>query len=253
MRSIDPRLLNVSNAIIEELTPPPRRHQPGTCWRCRTWNDQSEEPVCSNCSEVAEALGFDAVPIDVITLYRKPSQLREWLTGYKGRSDGTEPLVAGFEDIITALIGRFLHMYFAEIHARSAVDCIVVVPSTDREPPHPLEILLGRLDFCVPVLPLLIRGSGLLGFRQPSRDGYIATGDTKPKRVLLVDDVYTTGAHVNSAANALKAGGHTVAGAAVIARRVNVDFAEDAAAFWEQQSSQPFEWSTSPIVNERSP
>jgi hypothetical protein len=37
-------------------------------------------------------------------------------------------------------------------------------------------------------------------------------------------------------------------GAFVMARRVNPDY-QPAAAFWEHQSAQPFDWSQSPVVN----
>jgi hypothetical protein len=61
--------------------------------------------------------------------------------------------------------------------------------------------------------------------------------------------VYTTGAHINSAAVALTDGGHEVCGAFVIARRVNPDYAPAAAEFWQHQTDQPFTWPTGPVVN----
>ncbi|HEY0404014.1 MAG TPA: hypothetical protein VGD09_18505 [Blastococcus sp.] len=62
-------------------------------------------------------------------------------------------------------------------------------------------------------------------FRKPNPEGYeIKPGSSLPKQVLLVADVYITGARVNSAAYALRANGVEVAGFLVMARRVNTGY-----------------------------
>lgn len=79
-------------------------------------------------------------------------------------------------------------------------------------------------------------------------DGYVATGSAEPARVLMADDVYTTGARANSAAHALRSAGVTVAGLLVLARRVNTTYDEQAQAMWDRQSARPFDWATSPAL-----
>ncbi|WP_100524857.1 amidophosphoribosyltransferase [Mycobacteroides abscessus] len=190
------------------------------------------------------------VSLDLIALYRKPSQLRDWLTCYKGRTDGTEPLVASYADIVKAMLARFLHDHGDRLAARSPIDCITVVPSSERPGLHPLHALLNELPLSVPVTTLLQRGPGELAHTKASRDGYIHIGrPLAPQRVLLVDDVFTTGARVNSAAHALAAAGHQLAGTLIIARRVNPDYNEHSAAFWERQTAQKFSWQASPVIN----
>lgn len=229
---------------------PPPRPGPGICPTCRTWNDQPDQAVCSNCTLVEDVLTETAVTLDVITLYRKPSLLRDWLTSYKGRPDSSDPYIPEYEQNIQALLWQFFNDHAERLIARGGgLDCIVVVPSTHRAPPHPLEKALAAIDVPAPVSPLLVRGPGELDFNKPAADGYQLACYQSPQRVLLVDDVYTTGAHINSAATALRKGGHTITGAFTIARRVRTEFHPDAQALWDRQTATGFTWPTGPIVS----
>lgn len=236
--------------MLGELVVPPVDGRPESCWRCRTWTDW-ESGECRNCTQNAEKLGMPAVPLDLISLYIKESQLREWLTCYKGRVDGSEPLIPEYVDVVKALIARFLFEHGQRLVARRPFDAITVVPSSSRPGIHPLEAILNDLPLTLPVVTLLRRGPGELDFNKPSVDGFVPIdADAAAQRVLLVDDVDTTGARINSAAYALKAAGHEVAGAFVIARRVNLGY-KSTTAFWEEQKSQPFSWEHSPVINRR--
>jgi hypothetical protein len=204
---------------------------------------------CSNCVRITAALDSPAVPLDLISLYCKPSQLRDWMTRYKGRIDGTEPQISAYRGIVKALLARFFYEHGTRITTRAPVDCIVVVPSTTRPPSHPLQTILADLKFEVPIRTLLCRGPGDLRDRKLARDGYAITEKCSPQRVLLVDDVYTTGAHLNSAAITLLDAGHTLSGTFVMARRVNPKYQPLDSNFWANQTSQPFDWQQSPVVN----
>lgn len=188
----------------------------------------------------------------MISLYKKPSELREWLTCYKGRTDGSEPFIPEYVDIVKALYARYFHEHGDRLMARSPIDIITIVPSSSRPGPHPLETLLGELPLVVPVVPLLRRGPGELDWNKPSKDGLVLIStDTPPQRVLLVDDVSTTGARINSAAYALTAGGHHLAGALVVARRLTPEY-RGTAELWDAQTAVPFTWEHGPLVNTRS-
>ncbi len=155
-------LAGESDRIIGELVAPPPP-APGVYSTCRTWSDTGED-VCSNCADTRDALGAAALPINVATLYRKPSSLRDWLTGYKGDADGTQPPDPACLPPVRALAGRFLLEHGDTIAERAGgVDAVVVVPSTDRPPPHPLVAVLDSLHLDVPMVSCLVRTAGDLG------------------------------------------------------------------------------------------
>jgi orotate phosphoribosyltransferase len=93
---------------------------------------------------------------------------------------------------------------------------------------------------------MLARGTGELGFRRPNRDGYQVVMTREPSRILLLDDVYTTGSRINSAASALDRNGHVTVAALVLARRINVDYAAEALQLWARATAEAFDWQASP-------
>jgi hypothetical protein len=241
------RLIEVSDALVPELVAPGSGES--ICPTCRSWLDREGEPRCTNCEEVAAVLQRPPLPIAVVSWYRKPSSLRDWLTQYKGTQDGSEPAVEAYGELVTALFGRMLFEHGDELARRAGgIDSIAVVPSTSRPAPHPLVRVLDALRLDVPLVDLLHRTAGDLGFRNPSKGAYLADSAVSAGRVLLVDDVYTTGARSNSAAFALQAAGHQVAGLLVLARRINPDYDERVAAMWALQAAKDFDWRTSPVL-----
>jgi hypothetical protein len=203
--------------------------------------------LCENCLEVCNALGREPLGLSVISLYRKPSLLRDVLTRYKGRDDEQDPFDPACVGVVRSMLGRYLLDHGDQlVEISGGFDGIVVVPSTDRTPPHPLESVIDSLDLDLPRWPMLARGTGELGFRKPNRDGYQVVMAREPSRVLLVDDVYTTGSRLNSAASALSRDGHETVAALVLARRINIDYAAEALRLWARATAEPFDWRASP-------
>lgn len=241
-------IVAISDTLTNDLVQPPR-DSGDVCPACRTWKAGASAAVCENCVEVQEVLGEHPLALSLVSLYAKPSQLRDWLTRYKGRADGEDALDPDFSDIVRSLLGRFIVEHGRELTERlGGVDAIVVVPSTDRLPPHPLEAIVASLELDVPLLRVLARGPGDLAFRRPNRQGYLARDIDQGARMLILDDVYTTGARINSAACALGDAGAVVAGAVVIARRVNPDYVPRARALWEACRATPYDWASSPYL-----
>lgn len=233
--------------VLDKLVAVPRG--PGVCPNCHTWKVPTER-WCENCEEVAAVLLADPLPISLVTLYAKPSDLRDWLTRYKGREGEEDPWDAQAEAQVKLLFRRFFERYRSRLGALQRADVLTVVPSTDRPPPHPLELLLASIDIGKPIERVLHRTAEPIGFRQPNADAY-RPDVTGPRRVYLVDDVYTTGAHLNSAAEALRLGGAEVTGALVLARRINPDYNEAAHRLWDCARSVPYSWETGPLVMEK--
>lgn len=254
---------DLSERLTPDLATPPAGG-PGVCPRCSTWTPASDWPVavtatgpedgnrqspslCENCVEAREALDREPLALSVISLYRKPSSLRDVLTRYKGRDDKEDPFDWQCVSVVRSMLGRYLLEHGDRlVELAGGFDGIVVVPSTERPPPHPLEDLVDSLDLELPRWSMLARGSGVLGFRQPNRDGYRIVMSRAPSRLLLVDDVYTTGSRLNSAASALSREGHETVAALVLARRINTAYAREALLLWTEATAEPFDWQTSP-------
>ncbi|MDO9439934.1 MAG: hypothetical protein Q7T73_03495 [Beijerinckiaceae bacterium] len=278
------QILDLSDGLRPGLATPPSASA-GVCARCSTWTRGSEvvaeesrrdergqggagqgEPMdsdgdvdesgvtspaiwCENCAEVRDALDREPLALSVISLYRKPSPLRDVLTRYKGRGDEEDPFDSNCVPVVRSMLGRYLLEHGDRlVELSGGIDGIVVVPSTDRPPPHPLEQVVDSLDLNLPRWPMLARGSGELGFRKPSKEGYRMVVDREPSRILLVDDVYTTGSRLNSAASILDRGGHRTVAALVLARRINPDFAPEALALWTTATNDDFDWQASPLT-----
>lgn len=262
---------DVSERLIPELATPPVS-APGICPRCSTWTPASDtfgamdEPLaddrrlagdsgsaltalllCENCVEAQAALDREPLALSVISLYRKPSPLRDVLTRYKGRDDEDDPFDPRCVAIARSMLGRYLLEHGDRLlEVAGGIDGIVVVPSTQRPPPHPLEGLVDSLKLELPRWPMLERGAGTLGFRRPNQEGYRVIMRRKPSRVLLLDDVYTTGSRLNSAAAALSQDNHTTVTALVLARRINTGYAPEASKLWSDATAKPYNWQASP-------
>lgn len=243
----------ISDTLVQHLVPVPKEAA-GTCPSCHTWLPITVEGTpppaeCENCVEVRAALDRTPLVVAVASLYCKPSPLRDTLTRYKGRDDEDDPFDAPQVELVRAMCGRLLLDHGDALAARfGEPDTLVVVPSTDRPPPHPLHAVLDSLELDVPTMPLLERGPGDMGFRRPHPQGFQAQPTDRAQRIWLVDDVYTTGSRLNSAAVALDDAGHNVVGAVVLARRINPGYSDVAADFWDKARGQTFVWRDGPWV-----
>jgi predicted amidophosphoribosyltransferase len=214
------------------LPPFPRS---GVCSVCSSV-DYELEDVCRQCAAIQMQLGQTLLPVSPIMMYRKPSEARDWLSHYKPNVEVDVDLRA--VEILSAIVHEYLWALFRKVGP--VVDAITVVPSSTRPPPHPLESLLQSEPTPWPVERLLIRSSEPVGHNLANVAAYVPMQDVAGSRVLLLDDVYTTGARAQSARSALLESGAEVPYLIAIGRRLNTDYRAENLALWQHLSGHEF-------------
>lgn len=215
------------------------------CSICCDWT--ADPTICGKCRSAAEALGTALSPVVPISLYVKPSAMRDRLTYYKDPRDAQDD---HFRTEIAALFARFFMEHEAELASRYGNwDVATVVPTKSRGAgPHPLEVALSRIPpaFLPAREILLILGLEAIDRRRPAPAGFAAEPSVAGRRVLVLDDVYTTGATAQSAVHALTSAGAVVPAVVVAGRRLNPDTFEPVAAIVERQRRAAFSFPKSP-------
>jgi glutamine phosphoribosylpyrophosphate amidotransferase len=149
------------------------------------------------------------------------------------------------------IVGGILVRYLVEHGDRLAEifgswDAVVPVPSTKNSAPSALTRALTS-DYSNFVEPAewLTRGTGSMSFNHASESGFQPTTDVEGALVLLIDDTFTTGARMHSAAHSLRAGGAKIAVGVVVARKINPpNF--NTSELWERQAAIPFRFPDEP-------
>jgi hypothetical protein len=198
-----------------------------TCWSCHQVSGQLSKP----CSLV--------VPI---SLYEIPSQLHHLLRHYKS---GKYPRhQEDFSVRVVSLLAYFLATHGTCISKRGGGewDVVTSVPSSrPRVGEHPLVTSIRRVKLLGERFEMLLQlGTGQVGHLNASDDGFAVTRSVSGKRVLLIDDTFTTGATAQSAASALALGGATVVAIVAIGRVINPSFNEMVEGYWKRQRAVPF-------------
>lgn len=193
--------------------------------------------ICRGCAVIARQLGGDLVPVLPVRVAPRGAPLHRLLVAYKAapstfvRTEAAKRLSCALADFLARHQGQL-------DPAGRPVQLLATVPSTGPGRPswhgaHPLvavvEAACGPLErgerpsgwSAVP----LERGPGELGHLRAAPDAYRvrdpATACLRPRAPLIVvDDLYTSGAHAQSAARALRDAGHDVVAVVPIGRLV---------------------------------
>ncbi|MGI9092895.1 MAG: hypothetical protein ACR2FF_05535 [Mycobacteriales bacterium] len=92
--------------------------------------------------------------------------------------------------------------------------------------------------------------------RDPRGDRYLAVDSAAGASVLLLDDTWTTGAHAQSAAAALRAAGAVAVGVWVVGRHFNReqtgDHGEAAQAYYRRAREIGWDWDRCCLCDDRS-
>jgi predicted amidophosphoribosyltransferase len=191
---------------------------------------------CWSCDQTISQVSQPLTRIIPITLAARMGPVHHLLRSYK---DGSAQLQRRLRPRVAALLARFLQ------HHRGCIgtwDTITVVPSSiGRTGPHPLGQTIGMVpDLATSLAELLQASPRPAGHLAASDQGFTVAARVHGRRVLLVDDTFTSGAEVQSAASALQAAGATIPAAVVLGRYINPDFNQAATDLWERAHARPF-------------
>lgn len=209
----------------------------GVCARC--FNLTAGYRYCYACTQQPASL--DAfLPISYSVAHE---QLHHALAGYK-RHNGSAARRLAVQ--LAAVLWRFLDVHETCLTRAAGVgsfSVVTTVPSGDheRDRAHPLRWIVGDV---VGVTRdrhrrLLKRSSCQVAPRAFAPERFMTEPSLSGEAVLLIDDMWTTGANAQSAAAALKAAGAGPVAAVVIGRHVNREWGENDQRL---RALTPFEW-----------
>ncbi len=231
-----------SDSYLNVLAPPPPTG-PSICEVCHRGTDQRTR--CYKCHRHWEQFaGETADAVMPISIAITGGQLAHELGQYK--YNYSAEVRRQFTIGLAGVLARFLAHHeecVADAVGVDSFDLVTCVPGTrQRSESHPLAVILGRT---------LTRTRGRFADvmtangendRQLKVDRVIVTGEVAGRAVLLVDDTWTTGASLQSAAIALKrSGARTVAGL-VIGRRLDREGDPNAGPVLAFAQQHPFTW-----------
>lgn len=201
---------------------------------------------CWSCDHTSSAIDNPVELVVPISLCDRGGQLHYVLRNYK---DNARPQVRHeFTRLIGAVVARFLDQHSACLERASSGswEWITTVPSTTPRPGRrPLEDSMSMVRELAQVHQrTLVSSRGRPERLRPSADIFDVVTDVRQKRILLVDDTFTTGTNIQSAASALHAEGATVAAALVVGRFINPDYNAPVQALWNSVKDLQFDYAT---------
>ncbi len=191
---------------------------------------------CLSCQRTTSQVRRPLTRVVPITLCARMGPTHYLLRKYK---DGPPELRRRLMPRVAALLARFLQQHGRCI---GGWDAITSVPSSIGRPgQHPLAEAISM----VPALAdsyraLLEAGVRPAGHLTAADDAFAASTSVTGRRILLVDDTFTSGAGVQSAASALQAAGATIPAAVVVGRYINPDFNDATRDLWQRAHARPF-------------
>jgi len=238
-------------ATVEEFTDPhlvtytpPPPPGPGVCDVCHG-SPNPGYTRCWSCDNSTESVSHPLELIVPISLYRVGEQLHTVLKDYK-RSPSKRVRERHLYQV-AAILHRFLreHATCIEQAAGGTWDTVTIVPSkTQRAEPHPLENAIKLGKNLRPLYRTLLTADQPETIDRVHGDnrGFKTIEDLCGRRVLLIDDTFTTGATFQSAASRLTLDRATVVAGVVIGRVITTGDplypAKD--VFWDKQRELGF-------------
>lgn len=230
----------LTDPYISTLTPPPRAGA-RVCDVCHGPTGTGFVR-CLSCNRTTRQVSRPVTLVVPISLYVVPSQLHHVLRSYKDA-----PVAATRRELrarVAALLLRFLSRHGDCIcaAASSGWGVLTTVPSSrERGGTHPLEQAIQMAPALRDRHERLLRpGQGGLDHNRASDQGFEVARDVEAERILLVDDTFTSGARIQSAASALQLAGATVVAGVIVGRVIDPTFRQESQAFWDAARDERF-------------
>ncbi|MGH2916457.1 MAG: hypothetical protein ACRDMX_15875 [Solirubrobacteraceae bacterium] len=209
--------------------------------------------VCSTCFNITDGYGrcyacarggrwLDAVA--PISYSVGGEQLHHALAGYKRLSG---PVAREFALGIAAVLWRYLEAHercLATAVGIESFPTVTTVPSSGRERQDANALHRLVAELVAPVRGrcerLLLRSEAPAQPHRFDRERYAPMRELDAKPVLLIDDMWTTGANAQSAAAALKTAGASAVAAVVVGRHINREWHRNDGHL--RALPEPFDW-----------
>lgn len=135
---------------------------------------------------------------------------------------------------------------------------VTTVPSSTGRSDEPMARLAGLVGATRDRYRQLLRpNTSVANSRDPRDDRYLALHPLRGQAVLLLDDTWTTGAHAQSAAAALRAAGAPVVALWAIGRHFHRDqsaeHGEAAAVYYKRAREIGWDWDKCCLCDDRAP
>jgi predicted amidophosphoribosyltransferase len=244
-----PTVEQYTDPYIRTYTPVPRVTA-GVCEVCHSWTRTrvggSREAMCSSCAQTVSQVSAHVRLVVPFSLDVVGEQFHTVLWGYKYSQ--SESARARLRMQVAAIVARFLRDHGDCVRNAAGRDWTVmtIVPSSGaRAGTHPLEVAVRMARAHGPLYRRLLERTAVPLERLHADEGaYRVTQDVEGMSVLLLDDTFTTGTRIQSAASALALAGAHVVAAITVGRVVRPDFSPEARALWDQQRATPFDFGT---------
>ncbi|MGO9912250.1 MAG: hypothetical protein ACLPQS_13960, partial [Acidimicrobiales bacterium] len=205
--------------------------------------------TCWSCLTVRVRLGRPLWPVVPLFLLAPRSAAHNSLVAYKAAASLESRRRAS--DELTRTVGEWLGTHSACLMGdERSSQCLTLVPvpsSSGGRPSwgasHPLDALwrsaAASTGRSIRLAPVLAPGPQPPARLSPRRDGYVVTGARLGPPVVVVDDLFVSGARSMSAAAALELAGIEVRAVVPIARFVRPDHNDASAAYWSVVGEDP--------------
>ena len=243
--------VEITDPKLSVYVPVPPAGAPGVCRICHgatTFRDDDRYwPTCWNCRDIPAHGVRLIVPVSLV--HTSESQLYAAARDYKSPSI-SEAARSTHSLFLAATLQRYLREHRSCISdaADAEWETITVVPSAGGRPlPHPLETSVQRAPALREEHERLLRWTGQeIDHTHPNPAAFEPITDIEGSKILLIDDTFTSGANIQSAAAAIAAGGGHVVAAAPVGRVIDTrgERFPEKLDFWRGQRGMAFSFET---------